>query len=172
MRPLCFSRGGYLLDRVLVFVPRRGNASAAPGRASNSAQTAAGNTSGFVAFSGRMADKLRDAGLARASAKLRAALNAAPRKGTRSYPSAEIESALTSFGPYQAEAFAILKEALDGTNLEARLQAIAALGRVGKDVPEAKALLWTLLKSGEPRACSLALTSLGNIGFASEVSPT
>lgn len=163
--------GSYVLDHVLVFAPRPSGLSAVPRAGANPAQPGQRTATGFSPFSERMAEKLRNAGLARASAKLRAALNAPPRRGTRSYPSRAIEEAVAAFGPYQDQAFAILEEAIDGANPEARLQAIAALSRVGKSVPEAKPLLWKLLKSGEDRASFYSLGALGNIGFLPEDIP-
>ncbi len=159
--------GSYLLDHILVFAPRPAELSARPGAKADPGQTGQ-RSGGFSAFSERMAKKLHEAGLARANANLRAALHAPPRRGTRSYPSRALEEAVAAFGPHQAQAFSILREAIDGANPEARLQAISALGRIGKNVPEAKPLLWNLLKSAEDRASSYALGALGNIGFLPE----
>ncbi len=159
--------GNYALNSYLWLIPRSGShaTSKTVGATNQTAQTGATEASGF---SERWAAKLRDLGLSRAAAKLRSALDEPPRKGTRSYPSRAMEDAIAAFGPYHAEAFAILKAAIEDGNPEARQQAIAALGGIGRDVPEAKSLLWQLLKSGEDRACSLALMSLGNIGFLPE----
>ena len=160
--------GSYLLNRSLHFVspPASGNgvfrAGNGPGQ-SNAVQAA-----GFAGFAERMENKIRDAGLARATAKLRAALEVPPRKGTRSYPSSAVEDAVAAFGPYQEHAFGILKAAVEGDNQEARSQAVAALGRIGKNVPAAKELLWKLLRSGEDPVSFYALSSLGNSGFLPE----
>jgi RNA polymerase sigma factor (sigma-70 family) len=163
--------GSYLLDHALVSAPRPTGVSAPPRAGANPAQPGQRTATGVSGFSERMAEKLRNAGLARASAKLRAALNAPPRRGTRSYPSPAIEEAVAAFGPYQDQAFAVLKEAIDGDNPGARLEAIAALSRIGKNVPEARPLLWQLLRSGEDRTSFFALGALGNIGFLPEDIP-
>lgn len=160
--------GNYVLNACLRLIPRPDNDKISTRRTGGTNQAVqASNQQGF-GFSEKWTAKLRDFGLARAEAKLRAALDQPPRKGTRSYPSRAMEDAVTAFGPYHAPAFAILKEAIDGVNPEARQQAIAALGRISRDIPEAKSLLWQLLKSGEARACSLALMALGNTGFLPE----
>jgi hypothetical protein len=43
--------------------------------------------------------------------------------------------------------------------------------RIGKNVPEARPLLWKLLQSGEDRTSFYALGALGNIGFLPEDIP-
>lgn len=156
--------GTYVGNRPLNFLPRETPAAVNP-EPDGTRQPQAPRTG---AFSEQWTAKIRDFGLARAAAKLEAALNAPPRKGTRSYPSTAVERAVLSYGRYQDHAFPILKQAIEGENAEARLQAIAALGRIGKSVPEARPLLWELLKAGEDRASWDALSALGNIGFLPE----
>jgi RNA polymerase sigma factor (sigma-70 family) len=163
--------GNYLLDHILVIAPAPARFDGRPSANTSAARPEQPPAAGFAALSERMAGKLREAGLARATAQLKAALDAPPRRGTRSYPSRALEEAITAFGPYQHEAFVILKEAIDGANSEARLQAIAGLGRIGRNVPEAGPLLWQLLESGEDRASFHALGALGEIGFHSEDIP-
>lgn len=111
-------------------------------------------------------------------ASLRALLvAAAPERGTRMYPPEGMIKAITDFGADRKEAFALLKTAASDADPEVRKRAISALWLVGRDpfpqynligdpAPEAKPLLWSLLKdaaSGE--LASYALSSIRNIGF-------
>jgi RNA polymerase sigma factor (sigma-70 family) len=163
--------GSYLVDHMLTFVRKPVRANVPLSAPTEFVQLGQQPTNRTSTFRRQVADKLREAGLARAVAKLKATLDAPPRKGTRSYPSPQIIDALASFEGYQDEAFAILKDTIGGDNLEAKLQAISALGTVGKSVPEAKSLLWELLRSGQGRVSFTALSSLGNVGFVPEEIP-
>ena len=82
---------------------------------------------------------------------------------------------MLAFGAHQAEAFPILREAFESGSDEARRQAIAALGRIGNAVPEARQLLWDVLRETttdyDPIRLS-ALSGLGDIGFLPEDIPT
>jgi RNA polymerase sigma factor (sigma-70 family) len=162
--------GSLVLNHSLLLIPRPHGSDAPTGQAGSAVQTARAAAQAPATFGESWLSKLREAGLARAKARLTAALNAPPRKGTRSYPSFAIFDAITAFGSYGDQAFEILKAAVEGDNEEARLQAISALGLIGKNVPEARPLLWSLLKAGNQES-GYALTALGNVGFLPEELP-
>lgn len=160
--------GSYLLDRSLKSVPQTSGDKASAPAGDRPVLLNQKNPSETSGLRDRMAAQLRETSLARARARLQSALEAPPRKGTRSYPSEAVENAMADFGPYHAEAFEILKATIEAGEPEARLQAIAALGRVGKNVPDARAQLWRLLKDSDDHVQSLALMALGNSGIQPE----
>lgn len=163
-----FITGSYLVERSLESRPASAQ-SDMPGPAGGIAGPARREKpNALFTLSESMMARFREAGLARARAKLEAALAAPRRLGTSTYPSAAITEAIESFGVYQQQAFPLLKEALTGGNPEARRQAVAALGLIGKNVPEARPLLWQLLRGGEDQSSFGALTALANIGVLPE----
>jgi hypothetical protein len=99
-----------------------------------------------------------------------------PATGTWSYPNNEVMHAMFHFGSNRANAFPILEEAVNGSNVEARKQAVAAMGfvgmparpksgRLGEPSSDVVPLLWKILNSNDGELSYFALTSLMSIGF-------
>jgi hypothetical protein len=121
-----------------------------------------------------------------AAGELRAALNVKkPATGTWSYPSEKVERAMLDFGSNRANAFPILEEEIESSNLEARKQAVSALwfvgapfrperakyGLIGEPSLKVVPLLWQILNSDDGELSSFALTTLRGIGFEPENIP-
>jgi hypothetical protein len=111
--------------------------------------------------------------------ELQAALHVErPPTGTWAYPSQKVSLAIRHFGTNRAKAFPILEKAVEGSNAEARKQAVAAMGLVGMPArpefskwfpgepsPEVVPRLWKILNSDDGELGSFALSSLRGIGF-------